>query len=319
VRPEYFVSVCVAERDDVSVELRRLPALVAQVEAGFAWWEVILTVRASSLPLVREAGPWLARLQGVRVAAVADAQGHDERRAAGARLAIGDVVVVTAGDEVEGIDLPRIAARAWQGRQAVVARASGNAGRTVAAGMLAAVTGFEVEAGHLATVAMRRDVLDVLAARTGFPVELRYRAKGGPVRYEGMDMPGVRLGRSRGGRLDLLMALFAASSERYLAAFAVGGASVSVVAVAYGAYAVAAWVMLPAVQPGWLTSSLALSGSTAFVGVGLAVIALGIARLASVAGRGGPGSVVEELANASFRVPPGMPNVERTDGAGGVG
>ena len=132
-------------------------------------------------------------------------------------------------------------------------------------------------------------------------------------------MPGVRPGRSRGGRLDLLMALFAASSERYLAAFAVGGASVSVVSVAYGAYAVAAWVMLPAVQPGWLTSSLALSGSTAFVGVGLAVIALGIARLASVAGRGGPGSVVEELANASFRVPPGMPNVERTDGAGGVG
>ena len=319
MRPEYFVSVCLAERDDVAVELRRLPALVAQVEAGFAWWEIILTVRASSLPLVREAGPWLARLQGVRVVAVADVQGHDERRAVGARLAIGDVVVVTAGDEVDAVDLPGIAARAWLGRQAVIARASGNAGRTVAAGLLAVATGFEVDARHLATVAMRRDVLDVLSARPGFLVELRYRAKGGPVQYEGMDMLGVRPGRSWGGRLDLLLALFASSSERYLAAFAVGGAVVSVVSVAYGAYAVAAWVMLPAVQPGWLTSSLAQSGSTAFVGAGLAVIALGIARLAAVAGRGAPGAVVEELANASFRVPPGMPNVERTGGTGEVG
>lgn len=86
-------------------------------------------------------------------------------------------------------------------------------------------------------------------------------------------------------------------------------------AVAYGAYAVGAWLVLPTIQPGWLTSSLALSGSTAFIGVGLGTIALGIARLAAIGGRGAPGVVIEELGNTSFRMPAGVPNVERTDGA----
>ena len=80
-------------------------------------------------------------------------------------------------------------------------------------------------------------------------------------------------------RLELLAEIISTSAARFLAIFALVSVLVSALAASYGVYAVAVILLRDNVQAGWFSTAIALSGSAAFLSLGLAVIALGIANI----------------------------------------
>jgi len=316
--PDYFVSLCLAQENSVARELEAISVLARTCGRHLKYWEIVYVIGESDRSAIHRALDGLAAIKNLRIVLVRDAVGYYRRRVVAATEAIGDVVVLTSFNELAAVDVTAFAAAAAKNDQVVIGRRAGsNSIRFFTHWLIGRVCNHRVNDRDLKTIALPRSRLVPILLRPTASIDLRFEPKRGVARYLRKELRLTSTGGEAGlrQRLDLLTEIIASSAARFLNAIAVLSGLVFAFAVSYAIYAVAVMLLRDNVQPGWFSTAIVQSGSTAFVSLGLAVIALGIATIVDRIEGGVRQDFVDELGNISLNDRAHDLNVEITTGA----
>jgi hypothetical protein len=167
--------------------------------------------------------------------------------------------------------------------------------------LLRAVASHRVNTRDMRSIAFPRARLLQALARESATIDLRFEPKRGEsyVRVAVAQAEGRRP-RGNAHRLQLLAEIVSGASSAYLRAYALLSLFAFLAAVAYGLYAIVVVSTFRHVEPGWFTTNLIQSGSIAFLAIGFAIFALGLARLLEQRERGSTLGIVEEVGNVNF-------------------
>jgi hypothetical protein len=301
--PDYFVSLCLAQEGDVARELEAIAVLAEGCELNLKYWEIVYVIGESFRSSIQALIDELPNIKNLRVVLVRDAVGYYRRRVIAASEAIGDVVVVTAVNEAAEINVMAFAAAAVTSDQVVIGRRIGRSSpRSALHWVVGRISNHRVDDRDLKTIALPRARLVTILRRPTATIDLRFEPKRGVADYVRKEL---RLSSSGGEvglrqRVDLLAEIIASSAARFLNAIALISALVFAFAISYAVYAVGVLLLHNNVQPGWFSTAIVQSGSTAFISLGVAVIALGIATVVDRMEGGIHHEFIDELGNISL-------------------
>jgi hypothetical protein len=301
--PDYFVSLCLAQENNVAHELAAIALLAKRCGRHLKYWEIVYVVGESDRSAIHRTIEELAAIKNLRIVLVRDAVGYYRRRVLAATEAIGDVVILTSFNELAAVDVSAFAAAATRNDQVVIGRRTGSRSvRFFSHWLIGKVSNHRVDDRDLKTIALPRSRLVPILLRPTASIDLRFEPKRGVARYLRKELRLTSTGGEAGlrQRLDLLTEIIASSAARFLNAIAVLSGLVFASAVSYAVYAVAVMLLRDNVQPGWFSTAIVQSGSTAFVSLGLAVIALGVATIVDRIEGGVRHEFVDELGNFSL-------------------
>jgi len=301
--PEYLASFCLAQESDFGAEVDAICALDQLCGQSLQYWEIVYVVGEYHRLGIQALAGKLATIKNLRIVIVRDATSYYRRRVIAASEAIGDVIVLTAFNEMSKADIIAFAKEAMADNRIVI-------GRNMESRwlfptfhwILGLISRYRVDARDLKTIAVPRNRLVGILARPTAAIDLRFEPKRGIDPY--VRRP-VRLSNSVGEaglkrRLELLVEIISTSAARFLAAYAFASLIVSIISACYGVYAVAVIFTLDNIQPGWFSTAIAQSGSVTFLALGLAVIALGIANIVDRMDGGPHDAIIDEIGNISF-------------------
>lgn len=284
-REDVLVSVCCPELTPGPENIAVLKDIAAQIDARYRYWEMLVIAEASKA----EAHELLlSAVPNLRLLKVHNGSPFYRKRVVAASEAIGDIVLLVATEEAGCMDLPAMLeiARAegcivmgWRDQSSAlnpVVRVLGNA------------SGFQVSTRDMLTAAYPRTLLNLLLAYPDRQIALRFAPRDGGVPLRRMEAnrtvrPMPRGARGLGRRLGLMQKLVANAAPRVLGLVALLSAGVFFVSLIFALYAVGVWLLLDTVQPGWLTTSLALSMTAAFLGAAIFGLSSGLQRLIDIA------------------------------------
>ncbi len=294
IRDDIFVSVCCADVTDMAVAGAALGALAGKLAAVFRYWELLLII-SDILPEADEAA--LARLPNVRLLKIRHGTPFYRRRVAVASEAIGDIVVLAAIEELPVLDIVAMIDRAAQAGSIVAGK---RANTTMFAPILRALgrgAGFRVNTDDMLTQAYPRTVLNRLLAHPDRQLALRFAPADRGIAVIAQPSDGdiaTRSLRELGRRLSLIQRLLISAAPAVLTAVSLLSLLVAVVAVVFAIYAVIVWATLAGVQPGWFTTSLAISLTAAFLGVAIFGLSIGLQKLIEVLQSGPVDDIIGE-------------------------
>ncbi len=277
-REDILVSVCFPAPPKDAEQLARLTGLVDRLDARFRYWEMIITADETQLDLV---GDRVGHIANLRVLKVRGQSQLYRARVIAAAEAIGDVVVLSSFEEMEAVDPVSFAEEADQDNVIVTAtRAKGGALTAYPLYMLGRASSFQVEPRDLMTSAYPRTILNTLLARHDRQLALRFPPRG---RLTPVVRHTVKIGQGGARRLSeisrrisLVQSLMIHASPMVLSALALISILAFVSSIAFAGYAVGAYFVLDEIQPGWLTTSLAISGTTGFLGAAMFGLSTGL-------------------------------------------
>lgn len=300
---EYFASFCVVQTGDVGPELDAIARLAAECEKRLRYWEILYVVSEGARGAIQGAGSRLSGIRNLRVLMVSNDASYYRRRLVGAAEAIGDVVTLTAPEELPVVDVIGFAEQAMAGNQVIMARRDSRPPLLpVFHWFLTLVSPYRVSARDMHTVAISRARLVDILARPTAAIDLRFEPKRGAFAYERRAAP-PPVAAGAGGlsrRFEFFVEIIASSTPSILKAFSLLSLIVLALAIVYGIYAVGVFLFQREVQQGWFSTAVIQSGSVSFIALSFAVVALGVARIAERMDGGVKGVITDELANTSF-------------------
>lgn len=300
---DYFVSFCLVQEGELPIEVEMIRTLDRLCRQRLKYWEILYIVSESDRSAIKAIVDTFSAIKNLRITLVRDSTSYYQRRATAASEAIGDVVVLGAFNEMMSTDLIDFAERAMKENQIVMACCKRRwLELSIFRWVVSLISHYRVNSRDLKTIALTRDRLVAVLARSTAAIDLRFEPKRGLDPY--LRVP-VILAKTAGAvtykhRLDLLLEIVATSAPRFLAAYASMALIVSLLAMSYGAYAVGVILTRSDVQPGWFSTAISQSGSAAFLSIGLAVVALGIANMLRGVDGGVRDVIVDEIGNISF-------------------
>jgi hypothetical protein len=301
--PEYFVSFCLAQEGDVLAEIDAVRALFGRYDQALQYWEIVYVLGEHYRSVLEAKRERLGAVTNLRIVLVRDEITFYRRRAVAAAEAIGDVVVLTAFNELASADLAEFAEEAITANRIVLGRSEPARRRQpVSHRLLGLISRYRVDGRDLKTIALPRDHLVAVLARRSATIDLRFEPKQGLHPY--LRKP-IELRSSGGGfslkqRLELLIEIIMTSAARFLAAYAVLSLVVSAVAASYGLYAIIIILSMRDVQPGWFSTAIAQSASVSFLALGMALLALGVAHIVDRMEGDTSEATIDEISNISF-------------------
>jgi hypothetical protein len=301
--PEYLASFCLAQEGEVALEVDALETLSRLCSQKLQYWEIVYVVGERHRAAIEHAAEKLRHLKNLRIVLVRDAMNFYRRRTVAATEAIGDVVVVSAFNEVSAIDIVSFAEEAMASNRVVLGRSTKRRRSTsIARWLLGVISRYRADALDLQTIAAPRSRLVAILARPTAAIDLRFEPKTGldPYQRKCVDVTHAGGAAGLGQKLELLVEIISTSAPRFLAAYALTLVVVAGFAACYGAYAIAVVIFLRNVQPGWFSTAIAQSGSATFLALGMAVISLGVANIIERMETSGRDSVIDEIGNISF-------------------
>ncbi len=300
---DYFVSLCFVQEGDPAAEVEMIRTLDRLCRQRLQYWEILYIVGESDRSAITAIVDRFSAIKNLRITLVRDLTSHYQRRATAASEAIGDVVVLSAFNEMMSADLIDFAECAMRENRIVMGhRERRRLDLSVSRWFVGLFSLYRVDSRDLKTIALPRDRLVSILARSTAAIDLRFEPKRGLDPY--MRMP-VALAKAADAvtykhRLDLLLEIVATSAPRFLAAYASISLLVSLLATSYGVYAIVVILARSNVQPGWFSTAISQSGSAAFLSIGMAVVALGIANVLRRVDGGVRNVIVDEIGNISF-------------------
>lgn len=316
-REDFLVSLCLADLPRDGDEIQLLRDLAGQIDARCRYWEILIVMEGGTQT---DCTALLQEVPNLRILRTRGLPSYYRRRAIAATEAIGDIVLLTALDDIEGFDIPAMVLAAADGDRVIIGQRDR---RQVLLDPLLAVlgqgSGFRVTAGDMLTAAYPRTILNRLLARKDRTLALRFppRDSGIPVDYLPV-RAGVPARRSSSGvlqRLGLVQRLLVNFAPLVLGVVSLLSVLVTISALAFAVYAVVVWISLETVQPGWLTTSLVLSLTAAFLGVAIFGLATGLMKLLDLLTPDPHDDVVDEQGRADlFTLVTRDLNVETTPG-----
>jgi hypothetical protein len=300
--PDFLASLCLpSEGAPVAQEIAAIAALARDCAERLRYFEILYAVDERSRSAVNACAPQLALIPNLRILFVRNHASFYQRRTIAAREAIGDVVAIGSFAELQVIDLPTLASDCFRTDQVLLARRGGRGGLSLVYPLLRAVASHRVNNRDMRSIAFPRARLLQALARESVTIDLRFEPKRGEtyVRVPVADAGG-RPPRGNAHRLQLLAEIVSGASGAYLRAYALLSLCAFLAAIAYGLYAIVVITTFRHVEPGWFTTNLIQSGSIAFLSIGVAIFALGLARLLEQRERGSTLGIIDEVGNVNF-------------------
>lgn len=282
-RGDFLLSLAVVGLSWTPEQVAALDRVAGRLARRYQFWEIVVVAS-----IEEEADPALVSALGgianMRLLRVDDVDNFYRLRLAAASEAIGDVVVITTGSEMELMDLPALADKVWEQDQAIVMiRERQGLLVSVFFAVLGYLINYRIDPRDTLTAGFPRTWLSLVLARPDADLLLRFERRTGAGHFRRETVPGgvqvPRALRSVGRRFRLLADLLASAAPRVLRTVSALSFGVSVFAVLYGLYAVLVWLLKEDVQPGWLTTSLLQVVIVGFLGVTVAGISIGIVKL----------------------------------------
>jgi hypothetical protein len=300
--PDFLASLCLpAEGGPIPREIAAIAALAGDCAARMRYFEILYVVDERNRSAVDACATQLAAIPNLRILFVRGNASFYQRRTIAAGEAIGDVVAIGSFAELALVDLPALAADSFRTDQVLLAHRVGGPGVTLLYPLLRALSSHRVNGHDMRSIAFPRARLVQALARESATIDLRFEPKRGesyvrvPVAYAR-----TRQQRGHAHRLQLLAEIISGASGAYLRAYALISLFAFLAAISYGVYAIIVVTTFRHVQPGWFTTNLIQSGSIAFLALGFAIFALGLARLLEQRERGSSLGIVDEIGNINF-------------------
>lgn len=279
-RDDFLVSVGFADAPRSDKARAQLQQFAVDLDAAWRYWEILIVTDAAE---TADLDPLLAELPNLRLLRTRGLSNLYRRRAIAGAEAIGDLVVLSAIEELPHLDLMAMLSESADTDTVIVARRDGrNLFLDGVLSILGRSSGFRVQARDMQTVVLPRTFLNRLLSRPDRNLALRFlpRDSAMPVRYH---QPTNELGLSRtaglGRRMGILQKLLVYSAPSVLGWVSLLSVLVALSGLAFAIYAVCVWLLLETVQPGWFTTSLAISLTAAFLGVAIFGVAAGILKV----------------------------------------
>lgn len=319
--PDFLASLCLpAEGGPIANEIAAIAALARDCTARLRYFEILYVVDERNRPAVDAYAPLLAAIRNLRILLVRNNTSFYQRRTIAAGEAIGDVVAIGSFAELAQVDLPALAADSFRTDQVLLARRVGGLGLSLLYPLLRVLSSHRVNNRDMRSIAFPRARLVQALARESATIDLRFEPKSGES-YARVPVAHART-RKRGAnahRLQLLVEIVSGASSVYLRAYALISLFAFLSALAYGLYAIIVVTTFRHVQPGWFTTNFIQSGSIAFLALGFAIFALGMARLLEQRDRGSTLGIVDEVGNINFFNSAPQLNVDVGRGAADTG
>jgi len=297
-REDVLVSVCFGDLSSEPATFDAIATLAGELESRYRFHEIIIIaeqrLQDQYLSLVN-------RIKNLRILTVRDGTAFYRKRVIAAEEAIGDVVLLTNGAELAGIDAIEMIERADDEQSAVLAtRRTRIASRSFGAPLvlLGRIAGFKVDVHDLQTHALPRTLLNQLLAHPDPDLSLRFPPDDARIPLVVLDVdPTITIERDTGlrRRLLLLQKLLVYMAPRMLMAVTLTSALLAVLGFSFGLYVLGVWVVLEDVAPGWLTLSFSISLTAFFLGFSIMGLSLGLQQLISRTYRDSFDGVVSEI------------------------
>ncbi len=321
LRGDFLVSVAVVGLAWTEEQIASLRALARELGERYQFWELVVVA-----PITEVVAPALLKdlmgIANIRVLRVDEVDNFYRLRLAAASEAIGDVVLLTSGDELPLMDLPALADKVYETNEVVV-MARERQGLLVETflGALGYLIGYRIDPRDTLTAGFPRTWLSLVLARPDADLLLRFERRTGANQFHREPMPDrarvPRALRSMARRFRLLADLLASAAPRVLRSVAALSFAVAIFAAVYGVYAIAVWVLKENVAPGWLTTSMLQVVIVGFLGITVSAISIGIVKLLDRIEGILRYTIVDELNNVDFFSDVKGLNVEtHRDGAG---
>lgn len=299
-RDDILVSVCLPELGADPDAFAAVRAVADAIGRAFRFWEIVALVDAERTDAFR---PLLGSVANLRLCSLRHGIGHYRRRVIVAEEAIGDIVVLARLDELAGLDVAALVARAdATGNMVIPVRGDPSSLERSARSTLAALgwaSGYKVDPRFLATVAIPRSLLNPLLRKPDAELALRFppRDLAGSMSYLPLPERGPRA-RTAGDlprRIYLLQRLLVNIAPRLLIYVSLASGLLSLLGFAYALYVVGVWLTLDDVAPGWITLSAVTSATAVFMGTAIFGLSLGLQFLLQRLQGGAQDDVLEEL------------------------
>jgi len=302
----FLASFCFVQDGSIADNLQELSLIAAQLEGRLKYWEVIYVIGEDRRKELDENAEKINRISNLRVITVHEMIGRYRRRHIAASEAIGDVVVLSAFEDIEHVNLLDLAETVYREGEIAVYRRSASRGLpSVSYALLAMVSGHRVNRHDMQTIGFSRQALEGTINRPTATIDLRFEPKHSRITYRRLPCDaaaktGGQRGTSTRERYRLALELIATSAPRFLKGYAAVSVAVLLSACLYAAYVVGAMLVLTDIEAGWFSTNIVQAGSVAFIAGGMAVLSLGIAEIYERLQGRDDWSITEEISNTSY-------------------
>ena len=278
-REDVLVSLAFTDLEPSATCFKDLTTAAQQVAKLYRYWEVLIVVDAA---MAADFQPLMRSIENIRMIKVRAGVQTYQNRVIAASEAIGDIVLLAAAREIHAVDPVEMIERARRDNDVVIAIRSGTHLLNPVILALGNISGFRATTRDMATAAYPRTQLNRLMTFPDRQLALRFlpRDAGFSASYMQVKPTHNRaLVSGMGPRLGLIQRLLVNAAPRVLNITSLLAATTSLVALLFGIYAVAVWLLLDTIQPGWLTTSLALSMTASFLGVAIFGLSTGLLKI----------------------------------------
>lgn len=301
LREDVLVTVGLGDPPSGPEEHAAFHAMAAALSARFRYVELLV---ASDLRERAQIEPFLRNVSNLRILWLTPGTTFYQRREATANAAIGDIVVLAAPDELLHLDVVAMVERAAGDDVVVIGQHRGQPPLGTVIAALGRSAGLRIAPRDMLTAAFPRGSLDIVLRHPDrllglrfMPVDPRLSVELQPCRNTA-GVPAFRGGSSTGPkasrRMHILHRLMIGAAPRVLTLTALTALVATAGALAFSVYSVVAWLTLTYTQPGWLTTSLAIGGTSTFLGLAVFGLSIGLQRLLELIVRDNGEIVVDE-------------------------
>lgn len=277
-REDMLVSVGFIEVLPTHDGFESMQNLSGRLNKHFRYWEILVIADTEE---VDDLAPLFDVVPNLRLLKVRAGTSLYRRRCVLASQAIGDVLAITTGPEVAGLNLVAMIETSINDASVVISRRRRGNLLDPVIGALGKASGFYVSTRDMQTAVYPRSLLDMLAARSDRDLALRFAPRGASIKIKEtlvcneqvLERRGLR---GTGRRMSLIQKLIVNLAPRVLGYLSILSALVTFVALLFICYVFGVWVFVDTIQPGWITTSLLLSGTAAFLGLAIFCLASGL-------------------------------------------
>lgn len=278
LREDVLVSIGFTGVLPTQVGFDALRRLSGQLNAHFRYWEILVIADAEEASRL---APLFDVVPNLRMLKVRDGTSTYRRRFVLASQAIGDVLAITTGPEAADLDMVAMIETSINETSVVISRRRKGNVLDPLIGALGKASGFHVSTRDMQTAVYPRSLLDMLAARSDKDLALRFAPRDASVKITEALVPEEQVLERRGlrgmgQRLSLIQKLIVNLAPRVLGYLSILSTLVVFVALLFICYVFAVWAFVETIQPGWITTSLLLSGTAAFLGLAIFCLASGL-------------------------------------------
>jgi len=304
-REDILVSVCLSDVPLASAAFSEISAFAEMLASRFRFYEIIVvtdsTKKDGFLPLV-------SRIANTRLFLVREGLSPYRHRVIAASEAIGDVVLLATHDQFGTLDCIAMIDRAAESGQIIVGLRPEPRGVSRLLSVMLEIAGraasFRAGSQDGPTIAFPRSLLNPLLQHSDPDLALRFipRDPMFPATTfatrsgKAMSAEGHWIAR----RVELIDKLVLHMAPAVLRLVALTSALLSCIGFVYTVYAIGVWVIVPKIQPGWLTISIMMSLMAVFLGGSIFGLSVGLQRLLALLRRDVFDSAAQEVNRADL-------------------